>query len=116
MDITLNGYDLYYSQKQDVYREPSTNPDKLQTWYYFADRFVLIDNYKHFFGKNVVLRSKIYNGVLVFKFAVYTLSFKKGWDLIKNLNKQIGLFMAFICFVIAFVNLFVDFIQNRLNL
>lgn len=113
-DITIDGYDLYYSQKQDVYREPSTNPDKLQTWYYFADRFVLIENYKRFFGNGTVIKSKIYNGVLVFKFAAYTKSFKKGWALVKNLNKQIGILMTVISSVIAFVSLLVDFIRNRI--
>lgn len=115
VDITIDGYDLYYSQKQDVYREPSTNPDKLQTWYYFADRFVLIDNYKSFFGKNIVFNSKIYNGVLVFKFAFYTKSFNKGSALIKNLIKKIGIFMTVICSIIAAVNLLIDFINIKLK-
>lgn len=108
LDIVLNGYDLYYSQNQDVYREPSTNKNKFQTWYYFADRFVLIDNYASFFTKKIVLQSKISNGILTCKSAFYTKSFKKWITLIKNLNKQLGIIITIICILIALLTLFVN--------
>ena len=115
VDIVLNGYDLYYSQIQDVYREPSTNPNKFQTWYYFADRFALIDNYKSFFRKTVIFRSKLHNGILVCKYACYTKSFDKGNEIIRSLMKQLGIFMTVICFVIAVCYVFIEFIFVRLK-
>lgn len=115
VDIMLNGYDMYYSQKQDVYREPSTNPEKQKTWYYFADRFVLIDNYKNYFKKSVVFKSRITNGTIVCKFAFYTLSFKKGIKLINNLRKEVGILMTLICLIIAICILFFNVITKILK-
>lgn len=112
VDITLNGYDLYYSQTQDVYREPSTNPNKMQTWYYFVDRFVLINNYKSFFTRIVFFKSKIYNGIIVSEFAIYTKSFEKFKDLIKNLKKQIGVLMTGFCLVISIFYLIIKVFFN----
>lgn len=112
MDIILNGFNLYYSQIQDVYREPSTNPDKFTTWYYFVDRFVLIDSYEHFFRKIKVFKSRYANGIVVCKFAFYSKSFRKWMDLIKNLKKEIGIFLTVLCIVTAVVEMFFNIFKK----
>lgn len=90
VDITLDGFDIYYSHKQDVYREPSTNPDKLKTWYYFADRFTLIDKYKKHFDNRTIIKSKTYNAMITITYAIRTHSFSKCKNLIKSLSEKIG--------------------------
>lgn len=101
-EIALAGFDLYYSQTQDVYREPSTNQDKFKTWYYFADRFTHINRYSSFFAKKETAKAKRYNGKIVASFSFGTRSIKKAYDLLKNLSKKLGCFTFIICVTCAF--------------
>lgn len=103
LDIVLNGYDLFYSHKTEVYRELSTNPDKMKTWYYFADRFKFIKNYKKYFSKTSVLGAKIYHALSVMNFTAYTGSIKKSISIIQNLMKCVGIFITCFCFIIIFI-------------
>ena len=91
VDIVLKGHDLFYSQKQDVYREPSTNKDKMKTWYYFEDRFTLIEQYKNYYSGTAVVKAKLYNAFVVETYAVDTKSVEKGFDLIRKLKERIGI-------------------------
>lgn len=116
VDIVLNGYDVFYSQEQDVYREPSSNPDKLQTWYYFVDRFVLINKYKSFYSDNIVFKSKVYNGTVVCKSAIYTKSFKKSSGLIRNLKNEIGIVITIFCFLSAICSILINVVLKLLRI
>lgn len=100
VDIVLDGYDLYYSQKQDVYREPSTNPDKMKTWYYFSDRFAMIEKYKKYFGRKTYTKAKLYNTILVLTVAS-SIDDHKRKDLIKYLSKCVGRIMTLYCLAIV---------------
>ena len=108
LEIALSGYDLYYTRAQDVFREPSTNVDKMKTWYYFADRYTLIDKYSKYFSKRTERKSKKYNGKLVARYAFCTKSINKTINLLKNLKKQLRLFTFINC---IFVGLFVQIIR-----
>lgn len=101
-EIALAGFDLYYSQTQDVYREPSTNQDKFKSWYYFADRFTLINKYEKVFTKKDNANAKRYNGKIVASFAFGTRSINKAIDLLKNLSKKLDFFTFINCVSYAF--------------
>lgn len=89
LDIILDGKDLYYSQIKDVFREPSTNEDKMKTWYYYADRFVLIDNYKNYFSKWDNIKAKLYNALLIVYISCHIKSNEKRNNLIKSLWREL---------------------------
>lgn len=119
VDITQDGFDLYYSQKQDVFREPSTNPDKMKTWYYFADLFTMIKKMSLFFDKFTVFKAKSYNTLIVIKFSCEIKNTEKRKTLLKNLFNEVGVFLFVYCFVLFYgrtsLNKILLFILNSIK-
>ena len=119
VDITQNGYDLFYSQKQDVFREPSTNPNKMTTWYYFSDRFTMIKKNAFLFDKKTVYKAKFYNTLLVMDYAYKINSIERRNNLLKNLLKEVGLGLFVYSLATfyrkAFFNKMFRFFNNKKN-
>lgn len=46
MQIAAAGYGAHISERCDVYRSPGSSNWGINTWHYFADRFVVLDKYK----------------------------------------------------------------------
>lgn len=113
----MRGYDLYYSQIQDVYREPSSDPQKMSTWYYYADRFCMLEKYKEYFSKIVVFKSRLYNAMYVVNTAFFTKSINKCNALLKSLIEGIGWPITLLCLVLFFLRILIKalfFLPKRL--
>ena len=62
--ISLEGFDAFFSERQDVIRDISPKPWYINTWHYVVDRFVLLEKYQDKVNAKVIKESRIKQAVL----------------------------------------------------